>query len=352
MEITTSTKSFTWKAQLGASLVLGVFIVLHNQSVPLRRIITNLGFYLSVMASAIIALLLMRMVARITDWIATNPRWQQNDYGRFLIQLLAGALLPCLVALALAFGLLEGLGNGFVKSGYLTHEFPLVCQFIVVLNLSYLTIYYRSLAIATDKALVQTQESLVKTQDSLAHTQGALAHTQDKLADAQDALVQSQEALKSTVKEMELLEKVVRSKRREIQLPADWADGLPECHPKLLKLRIKVMRSHGWEWVEIEKVVYLKWHGRNVWAALHTGSEFKVAANSLKTVAGQLPPYWFLCATKTMVIGRKYLLEGTRVVDQHRKMVIKLRWKRKVVPLSLSKYGISSFLEWEQWEAM
>src|SRR5690606_24939035 len=124
------------------SMAMGAIVLLAYQSMPLARILSNPGFYVSWLASGLMTFAVIAIVRRVLAHIFSEG--DVHEQRRFIGILLGGVLFPCLMALAMVYGLLESVGGGFAQSGYLNREFPLVVLFIVILNLTYLTLHYRS----------------------------------------------------------------------------------------------------------------------------------------------------------------------------------------------------------------
>jgi len=134
---------------------------------PIVRIVSNGGFYVSWLASALMTLVLIATVRRVLARILEGSGEVPHALNRFVWVVVGGVVLPCLMALAMVYGLLEGLGVGFLQSGYMHREFPLVVLFVVILNLTYVTFHYHaeswrfySLWMATKEQLDQTARQL------------------------------------------------------------------------------------------------------------------------------------------------------------------------------------------------
>jgi Response regulator of the LytR/AlgR family len=298
---------FSPRAKAIVSLIVALTIVLHHQHVPWSVIFRNIGFYVSVAFSWLIAWLIIQFI----DWYSRRlngiPAYNRTYETRFWAQLVGGVAVPCLLAVAMAFGFLESFGRSFARSGYMAHEFPIICQLIVIMNLVYLTIHYRqqamSLAAELDQLKIRMAEIEETLEDEKRRTE---SHRQQWFTAA------------SAVKEL----------RDKVQLT-----GYIEM--------FDVYTKHD---VSLGKIVYIAYENRKVTAYTHKGKYSR--KQSLNQIAAELPAYWFFKANSKEIINRKHIKEGIGEKAEKRGMVITMKWKSTDKRVVISRDRKKAYLEW------
>lgn len=328
----------TRQSRLALSMILGVGILLMYQNMPIVRIVSNWGFYVSWLASGLMTLTVIAIVRRVLARILEGSGEVRNAINRFVWVVVGGVVLPCLMALAMVYGLLEGFGIDFLQSGYMNREFPLVVLFVVILNLTYVALHYYveswrfySLWRATKAQLDQTERQLA---DKTRELEGIILRGREQLpTDGNEA----------TPPAAGLLDRMydMGSHRERDQLGCKL-----DVRARQLKQTVVIVGAFGDEHVALARVACLKWLSRSVWATLDDGREVKLRAASLRQALAPLPAYWFMRVSESTAIARKFLTPQPEV-RQGRTSLVRLRVKRrKVLEVQVSRTYLPKFREW------
>lgn len=318
-------------SRMALAMLVGALVLLVYQNMPLARILSNAGFYFSWLASGLMAFALISTVRRVLARIFKNRGGQGKEHIRFLWALLGGVCLPCLMALAMVYGLLEGLGGGFAQSGYLQREFPLVVLFIVILNLTYLALHYHSQSV---QAYASWQSALawVQAKDSeLSELKGRLDDAQAQYQESKRKIAQHQETERKLAHRLAAKEAAERDYLVAMDSQAQ-SNGLGGSYPvdsaALLRGNAVIVGKYGDECIALERVACLQWANRAVWVTLDNGRQAKMRVPSLRKAMDVLPAYWFVRISDTSAIARKYLM-GLQSESQERKLRVRLQVKKR-----------------------
>lgn len=328
----------TRPSRLVLSIILGAGILLVYQNMPIVRIVSNWGFYVSWLASALMTLVLVATVRRVLARILEGSGEVPNALNRFVWVVVGGVVLPCLMALAMVYGLLEGLGVGFLQSGYMHREFPLVVLFVVILNLTYVTFHYYAESWRFYSLWMATKEQLDQTARQLA----------DKTRELEEILPQYREQQQAHGNGATPPAAGLPSRMCGVAT-AGGQERLGftlDAQTRQLKQTVVVVGAFGDEPVALARVACLKWLSRSVWVTLDDGREVKLRAASLRQALAPLPSYWFIRVAENTAIARKFLAPQPEV-RQGRTSLVRLRVKRrKVLEVQVSRTYLPKFREW------
>ena len=326
---------FSARGQVVTALSVALVIVLNNQSMPLIKIVQYLGFYISVAFSWLFAWMIIHFIAWFSRSMDRFPRWNRSHDVRFFMQIIGGVVVPCLAAVALAFGFLEGFGQDFMASGYLKHEFPIICLLIVIMNLTYLVLHYRNEADRlADELRVKTVALRQAVMDGDQWTQ--MLQTLKETLDA---------ATKDAAKQSEKLAKVEKSlavANAELFLKSEKAN----LKRKMLmrKAYIEMPDAMTIRELALFEIRYIKYEKRRVWAITGNGRFTKRA--SLQKFCHDLPEYWFFRANNDVVINRKYIVNGPGI-RKGRGMDVAIRTHAKrAETVGVRRNNVAAYLAW------
>lgn len=129
------------KLRIGAALVASVYIVFHGRPLNLVKAFTSPGFYIAVITSFAISLILVYAVHRITAYLDRRYDWRSGPVQRSVMQFVFGIVLPALTDVILISVYFELLGQNIFDNGFLLIDFPVIVAFIILLNLYYVIHY-------------------------------------------------------------------------------------------------------------------------------------------------------------------------------------------------------------------
>jgi hypothetical protein len=124
-----------------SAAIASIYIVFHGIPIDLLRAITSPTFYIAVVVSFIISLLLVTTVHVVTIWLDKRCSWRERPFERAGLQLIFAILIPAMIDLLLVSVYFEALGESMVENGFLLIDFPVIVCFIIFLNLYYLIHY-------------------------------------------------------------------------------------------------------------------------------------------------------------------------------------------------------------------
>ncbi|MFC3198132.1 LytTR family transcriptional regulator DNA-binding domain-containing protein [Parapedobacter deserti] len=326
---------FSARGQVATALAVAVVIVLNNQRIPFIEIIKYPGFYVSVAFSWLFAWMIIHFIAWFSRSIDRFPRWNRSHDVRFFMQIGGGVVLPCLAAIALAFGFLQGFGRDFMASGYLTHEFPIICLLIVIMNLTYLVLHYRNEA---DRLAEELNDSTVSLRKAVIRgdiwKRRALVLRQKLEIAGNDAAGISRRLSEA--------ESVLAALETELLASKDELGNLPE-KPKLHGV-LEMQGALGMEKVPFSKIRYLEYDNRKVWA--YTTKSPRSLIASLLTLQEALPDYWFFRIRRTIIINRMYIVNGPGI-KRKRGLEVTIRLAENTTKtFTLHRKNAAAYLEW------
>ncbi|RKE47155.1 LytTR family DNA-binding domain-containing protein [Sphingobacterium detergens] len=123
------------------SLFAAHFIIVYGDSADISTIIRHFNYYNALVASFIIAFLVLYYLWLITRYLDKKLDWFQKTKSRILAQLLLGFFPPALIAAGLAAIYFRMYGYTISETGYFSADFPVILLFIFMANLYYF-IYY------------------------------------------------------------------------------------------------------------------------------------------------------------------------------------------------------------------
>ena len=120
-----------------AALIGACWVVLNRLKTDIWVVLSNPGFYISVMFSFIIALVLIEASHRYSLLVDRRYSRACQYEQRLAMHLLVGPLFTSVMAAALAYGLITAMGRDFVESNYLSKEFPLIVAMLFAVHFNY-----------------------------------------------------------------------------------------------------------------------------------------------------------------------------------------------------------------------
>ncbi len=117
------------------SLFAAHLIVSHG--VGFFSVLVEPGYFISLLASAIIGYILFEIIHLITILLDRHFSWDTSLYKRLLFQILVGVLLTVLIAYLLADRLFVVMDEDIAESNYMQYDFYFICSYIVLINVYY-----------------------------------------------------------------------------------------------------------------------------------------------------------------------------------------------------------------------
>ena len=117
-------------------------IVAFGDKETLFQLLLDKYYYMALGSSFVIALILVSIVNFVTRKLDRFYDWKQYPVERTGLQLLAGLVLPAVVALLLAALYFKLNGLDIFKTLYLQIDFPVIAGMILLFNLYYLAYYF------------------------------------------------------------------------------------------------------------------------------------------------------------------------------------------------------------------
>jgi len=128
--------------RLIAALVAAHLIVAFGDKETLFQLLLDKYYYMALGSSFIIALVLVTTVNFITRRLDKHYDWKQYPVERTGLQVLAGLVLPSVLALLLAALYFKLNGVDIFKTQYFQIDFPVIVGMILLFNLYYLAYYF------------------------------------------------------------------------------------------------------------------------------------------------------------------------------------------------------------------
>jgi len=326
---------FSARGQVITAFFVALVIVLNNQSIPVLKIIRYLGFYVSVAFSWLFAWMIIHFIAWLSKSIDGFPRWNKTYDIRFVMQMIGGVAVPCLAAVALAFGFLEGFGRDFRASGYLTHEFPIICLLIVIMNLTYLLLHYRQEANRlADELNAKTGALRKAVLDGQIWKKRTLILKQKLETAKKDAAGISKRLLET--------ENALAALEAKLKVRSGGADTLCEL-PKLRGF-MEIQGALSIDKIPYTEIRYIEYEKRRAWVYTSKSPHFR--RTSLQEIQKSLPANWFFRVRNNAIINRMYIIDGPGI-KKGRSMEITLRLpKKQTKTLTIHRRKVAAYLEW------
>lgn len=131
------------------ALIASTYILIHGHDLNLviRAFSGDPNFYLALLISYLITLLLVYLIHWVTVKLDSRHDWWKNPIERTFWQFLFAVLLPVLIDLGLMSIYSAFLGEVFIQSRFLLVDFPMIVAFIILLNMYYV-IHYLKLTVS------------------------------------------------------------------------------------------------------------------------------------------------------------------------------------------------------------
>jgi LytTr DNA-binding domain len=125
------------------ALIASTYILIHGHDLNLiiRAFKGDPNFYLALLISYLITLLLVYLIHWTTVKLDSKHDWRKNTYERIFWQSLFAVILPILIDLGLMSIYSAFLGEVFIESRFLLVDFPIIVSFIILLNMYYVIHY-------------------------------------------------------------------------------------------------------------------------------------------------------------------------------------------------------------------
>ena len=251
------------------------------------------------------------------------------------MQMIGGVGIPCLAAVALAFGFLEGFGRDFRTSGYLNHEFPIICLLIVIMNLTYLLLHYRQEA---DRLADELNARTATLRRAVLRGQVWKNRTlmlKEKLETAEKDAAGISKRLLETENALAALE----AKLRGGSSGADTSCELPK-----LRGFLEIQGALSIDKVPYNEIRYIGYERRRVWA--YTAKSPHFIRTSLRQVQKMLPTYWFFRVRNDAIINRIYIINGPGT-KKNRGVEVTIRLpKNQTKTLMVHRSKVAVYLAW------
>lgn len=129
------------KFRLVSAAIASIYIVFHGIPVDLVKAFSSPGFYVAVVVSFSISLILVQIIHQITIMIDGRSSWRERPFERAVLQFIFGVVFPALVDLVLITVYFTLLGQNIVDNGFLLIDFPVIVCLIIFFNLYYVIRY-------------------------------------------------------------------------------------------------------------------------------------------------------------------------------------------------------------------
>ncbi|ASS47640.1 MAG: hypothetical protein A3D31_17600 [Candidatus Fluviicola riflensis] len=116
------------------------------------------AFYLAILISFSITLLLVYLIHRVTIWLDKEHDWRKNYKERLWWQFLFAFILPSLIDLGLISFHSMIMGIDFSESPFLLYDYPMIVLFILLINMYYVIRYL----FLTDSRKTYSKEKIEK----------------------------------------------------------------------------------------------------------------------------------------------------------------------------------------------
>lgn len=123
------------------SLIAAHFIVTIGEQEDISQIISYFNYYNALIASFIIAFLLLYIIWLFTRYLDTKLDWQQKTVQRIVAQIGLGIVMPSLCAVLLAWVYFRMYGYQISETTYFSNDFPVIVLLLVVANIYYFLYY-------------------------------------------------------------------------------------------------------------------------------------------------------------------------------------------------------------------
>jgi len=123
------------------SLVAAHFIVSFGIDKSFFEFLLLADYYRSLAGSFAIAFTLFTLVRTVTLQLDRRFSWLEKSLQRALMQVLFGLVFIAVAAFLLAAVYFSFYGINILKTGYLKYDFPVICLFILLLNVYYFAYY-------------------------------------------------------------------------------------------------------------------------------------------------------------------------------------------------------------------
>jgi len=129
------------KFRILIALFGAVYVVLYDKFHLIFEALVSPGFYIAVIISFNIALLLVNFIHHITIWLDKRYDWRENFTKRIFYQTTLGVIVPSFTDLLLISIYFAAKGENILYNGFLWIDFPVVVIFLVLLNIYYWRYY-------------------------------------------------------------------------------------------------------------------------------------------------------------------------------------------------------------------
>lgn len=123
------------------SLIGAHFIVVYGDHEDIGKIIRHFDYYNAMIASFIIAFLVLYYIWMITRYLDARLDWFQNTNKRIAAQLALGLVPPAAIAVMLAWVYFSMYGHDIRDTPYFDSDFPVIMLFIFLANIYYFLYY-------------------------------------------------------------------------------------------------------------------------------------------------------------------------------------------------------------------
>lgn len=147
----------------GVALLSSFYILFHGRTFDLFNLVKTKIFYIAFTVSFGIAVILIYWVHYITRYLDNRFIWTKYPVRRVLLQLLLGIVTPIVIDLGIISAYFHFiLGTNIIQSGFLANDFPIICCFLLIVNLYYMMLFYKSWALCPFNEIVDINTSPVR----------------------------------------------------------------------------------------------------------------------------------------------------------------------------------------------
>jgi hypothetical protein len=139
------------------SVIVAHIIVVYGETEPTLSMMLRKGYYIALLASAVIAFLLISYVHYTNRWLNRQLDWEHQQLQRGGYQLVLGLVVPGVLAFLMAAFYFWLNGLNILKTTYLRFDFQFIMLMLFCLNIYYYAVYQNT-GWRKAKALLQEKE--------------------------------------------------------------------------------------------------------------------------------------------------------------------------------------------------
>jgi hypothetical protein len=130
------------------AFLASIYIIFHGRPFDIYRALTSPSFYIALIVSLGIGLLLVYYIHRVTVWLDGRCEWRTMPVERSILQFSTGVAAPAVIDLILISIYFQAIGQNIMENDFLLIDYPIIVCLIIFFNIYYLIHYL----LVTDRA--------------------------------------------------------------------------------------------------------------------------------------------------------------------------------------------------------